>query len=505
VRAFLMYKDENFDLQRPSAQNESSLTKDLDLTTLFDAMACGDEFLFEVAQKAVLRSLTDAAAIMYRQHILRDCLNNQDVVREIYSLTIEALDRERTASLFIRSNSSPDMVLHASLDVLQSFVDILHRLRSLADGNAGRFASEGFKRMFRMLQDELSDDYFAVIRKHLNALKFRDGVLISSRLGRGNKGVDFVLRRKRNEKKGLVHRIFEKKPAGFTFTIAERDIRGAQVLSELSNRGISSVANVLARSADNIHSFFTMLRTELAFYVGCLNLHVRLGRKGAPVCFPRPVSSDERVHSFEELGDICLALRIEEEAVGNRSEADGKNLVLITGANQGGKSTFLRSIGLAQLMMQSGMFVQAESFKANICAGLFTHFRRREDVAMESGKLDEELGRMSWIVDHLTGDSLVLFNESFAATNEREGSEIARQIVTALLEKGVKVFFVTHLYEFSQGMYEGREADVLFLRAERKADGSRTFKLAEGKPLETSFGEDLYREIFTVEESLRSR
>lgn len=64
---------------------------------------------------------------------------------------------------------------------------------------------------------------------------------------------------------------------------------------------------------------------------------------------------------------------------------------------------------------------------------------------MESGKLDEELSRMSGIVDHISSDSMVLFNESFAATNEREGSEIARQIVSALLEKRIKIFFVTHL------------------------------------------------------------
>ena len=80
-------------------------------------------------------------------------------------------------------------------------------------------------------------------------------------------------------------------------------------------------------------------------------------------------------------------------------KAEDKDLVIITGANQGGKSTFLRSIGLAQLMMQCGMFVAAESFGSNICTCLFTHYKREEDPTMRSGKLDEELGRMSSIVD----------------------------------------------------------------------------------------------------------
>lgn len=120
---------------------------------------------------------------------------------------------------------------------------------------------------------------------------------------------------------------------------------------------------------------------------------------------------------------------------------------------------------------------------------------------MKSGKLDEELGRMSGIVDSIRKDSLVLFNESFAATNEREGSEIAGQITRALMESGVKVFFVTHQYELARGFHERKQENVLFLRAERRADGTRTFKVDEGKPLETSFGEDLYDRIFGANDS----
>jgi DNA mismatch repair ATPase MutS len=185
-----------------------------------------------------------------------------------------------------------------------------------------------------------------------------------------------------------------------------------------------------------------------------------------------------------------------QKIVGNDLNGDNKYLMIITGANQGGKSTFLRSIGLAQLMMQCGMFVPAESFNDNICRGLFTHYKREEDAAMESGKFDEELNRMNDIVDNLQPNSMVLFNESFAATNEREGSEIAKQIVCALLEKGIKVFFVTHLYEFARGFYDKKMENIIFLRAERKIDGKRTFKIIEGKPLPTSYGEDLYRKIF---------
>jgi DNA mismatch repair ATPase MutS len=182
--------------------------------------------------------------------------------------------------------------------------------------------------------------------------------------------------------------------------------------------------------------------------------------------------------------------------VGNDVNGDGKDLVIITGANQGGKSTFLRSIGQAQVMMQCGMFVAADHFAANLCSGVFTHYKRQEDSSMKSGKLDEELGRMSAIADHIRPQGLMLFNESFAATNEREGSEIARQITQALLDRQIKVFFVTHQFTFADGFYQQGLENALFLRAERKSGGGRTYKLFEGQPLQTSFGEDVYRAVF---------
>lgn len=147
-------------------------------------------------------------------------------------------------------------------------------------------------------------------------------------------------------------------------------------------------------------------------------------------------------------------------------------------------------------MMQCGMFVTAESFSADVCRGLFTHYKREEDATMKSGKLDEELSRMSDLVDALTPDSLLLLNESFAATNEREGSEIARQVVCTLLDMRIKIFFVTHLYDFARHLAGEKTDNVLFLRAERCDDGRRTFRLLPGEPLETSFGEDLYERIF---------
>ena len=96
----------------------------------------------------------------------------------------------------------------------------------------------------------------------------------------------------------------------------------------------------------------------------------------------------------------------------------------------------MRGVGLTELMMQCGMLVGATSFTANLCDGVFTHYKREEDESLQSGKLDEELSRMSDIADHIASNCVLLCNGSFAATNEREGSQIARQVVEAMASGG---------------------------------------------------------------------
>jgi DNA mismatch repair ATPase MutS len=495
MKAFLMYKDHDYDIHRELPSNERALTQDLELNTLFNAMGLGDDFLLEVARKAVLSSLNDLDTILYRQNILQDCVKNSSIVRDIYNIAVESIENKRKHYWGL-SSRYPSSTLHYSREVLKMFVDQLRKIKNIADEHADKFGSEGFIAFFAMLQKELNDEFFGIVQDHLRELKFRNGVLISAELGTGNKGTNYMLRKPQDRRQSWMERFFAKKPPIYTFRIADRDESGAKALSELKDRGINLVANALAQSVDHILSFFNLLRTELAFYAGCLNLHEHLAQKGEPMCFPVPVAPGERRHSFKGLYDVCLALCLGQGVVANDVNADDKDLAVITGANQGGKSTFLRSIGLSQLMMQCGMFTPAESFCSNICEGFFTHYKREEDVTMKSGKLDEELSRMSDIVDNVTANSLVLFNESFAATNEREGSEVARQIICALLEKRIKVFYVTHLYEFAHGFFEKKIENAIFLRAERQADGGRTFKLIEGAPLQTSYGEDLYNGIF---------
>jgi hypothetical protein len=491
MKAFLMHGASDFDTEAELPPNAEALIADLELNTLLATMASGDRFLLDIARQALLMSLPDPDAIVYRQQVLTDCLAHPDVVRELYEVAGEALKAQRSVwGTLLRD--SPRTILSTSVAKMELFVGFLRRLREMTDQHAGKFSSPGLVRFFAMLSEELDEDYFEVVDEHLKALKFQGGILISAQLTAGNKGKRYRLRRAREQ--GLLGRMFDR--SGYSFTIPERDHNGYKALGEIEDRGVNLVANALTQAVDHVLSFFTMLRCEIGFYVACLNLKARLDERGEPTALPVPVAAEAPVLCARGLYDVCLALTTGDRVVGNDVDADDKLLVMITGANQGGKSTFLRSVGLAQLMTQCGMFVGAESLRVNICAGVFTHYKREEDATMESGKLDEELARMSEIASHLTSNCLLLCNESFAATNEREGSQIARQVVTALLEQGIKVLFVTHMFDLADGFHQRKLDAALFLRAERGADGARPFRLSEAPPLPTSYGEDSYRKIF---------
>lgn len=494
MKAFLMYPERNFDLDQPLPVQAEALRQDLELEVLLGAMAEGDEFLYRVAERGLFLSLTSPELIIYRQEILKDCLQYPQVVRQIYSLAVEAIEEERKQFRF--SFRSPEPILRRSVTVMRIFVGLLRRLRKIADENSGAFHSEGFTNLFALLRHELSDEYLAEIERHLVNLRFENGVFLSAGLGKGNKGGDYVLCEPVRKRRSWNERLWGKSRSTYSFVLPERDESGWRALAELEAKGINLVANALAQSCDHVLSFFTLLRAEVGFYVACLNLYERLRTQGEPVCFPVPERADTPVLSFQGLYDPCLSLKLGQRVVGNDLDANGKLLLVITGASQGGKTTFLRSLGLAQLMMQAGMFVAAESFRANVCSSLYTHFKREEDTTMTSGKLDEELRRMSEIAQLVRPSALLLSNESFAATNEREGSQIAEGVIRAFVETGVKVAMVTHLFELARNLCEGDGGESLFLRAERTSDGRRTFRIQPGEPLPTSHGKDLYERIF---------
>lgn len=494
MKAHLLFRGQDLDATRELPWNTGDLAADLGLDAVWSAMAAGDDLVLQVARLVMLDPLTDPDDILYRQEVLNDALRRPGVVRQLYQVAGEGLAAERSVYRSFFSNR-PEQTLSRSVAVLDLFVGVLRKLRQVGEEHAPGFRSPAFQTLFAVLADQLSEDYLSTVQQHLKQLRFRSGLLMSVRLGEGNQGIDYVLRLPREENRTFFNRVGLRKPT-FSYTIPDRDENGFTALGELRDKGLDDVANAVAQSVGHVLSFFQALRSELAFSIGCLNLHGTLEQVGQPLCFPVPKTRGGYACSARGLSDVGLALRSHQPVVGSDIAAEGVTLVVVTGANQGGKSTFLRGAGLAQIMMQAGMFVGAEVFEASPREGVFTHFKREEDDQMVSGKFDEELSRMSQIGDHIPPGALLLCNESFSSTNEREGSEIGRQVINAMVDCGVVVVLVTHQYNLSDSYWQTREDRYLFLRAERDAVGGRSFRMVEGEPLPTSHGQDIYQRIF---------
>jgi DNA mismatch repair ATPase MutS len=374
---------------------------------------------------------------------------------------------------------------------LAGLVEVVQRLREHCARARPLFGSTAFLGFCDTVAHELDDSYMTGLKERLRELQFPGGVLMSARVGRGGRVEGQVLRRSLSRNRRFLSRVALKRPIR-SFTLPERDEAGADLLAELRDRSLNDVANAAAQAVDHVQAFFAALRTELAFYLAQLNLHAALTDLGVPV----GVASVRDDLSALDLSDPCLALRVGAAPVGNEVALHGESLLVITGANHGGKSTFLRALGVAQLMLQAGMFAPARQLAAPLSGMLFTHWAREEDAELEHGKLDDELARMSTIVDGIRPGDLLLCNESFSSTNEAEGSELALDVTRALVAAGVRVRFVTHLYDFAHRLQESGEPPAVFLRAPRDDGGDRSYRLERGDPLPTSFGVDLFDRRF---------
>lgn len=493
MKTFLMHPSRDLDADSPPKGQTIPFAQDIELEVLLSAAAGGDRYLRDVLADACADAwANDVATIRYRQEIVKDCLANPAAVRQFYALAIEPFGRERSWDFSLYGHD-PSSMVGSAVRTLQQSLEVLRRLRNTCAANASSFKSRGFRQFFDTLERDLDDTYLEAATTDLNNLTFRKGVLLSAQVGDGGKGVGTMLRKPQPRDLSWVQAVLAPGVQSYTLQLAPRDEAGAQAFGELRNRGLSLICDALYQSGEHVLSFLKALRHELAFYIGCLNLSDQLAKIGERIAFPEATEAPRRF-LCRNLRDVSLALTMGRPVVGNDVDADGKPLVIITGANRGGKSTFLRSVGLAQTMLQCGLFVTADAYEASLFTRLFTHYKREEDRDMRSGKFDEELVRMSAIADRIHRRAMVLFNESFSATHEGEGSEIARQIVSALLDNDVMVFFVSHMYEFARSFLESDQ--VLFLRADREEDGARTFRLREAKPLPKSFGVDLYQQIF---------
>lgn len=534
LNAFLLYADSEYGNGKPY-QDTESIVQDLGLKLLFENAAINqqarnrtvkqsidlDEEIRKAMRKVMMNPLRTEEEISYRQGVLKDFLACPDFTEKLYEITSRLMANWRKHGKAQREKGNSmdtSRQLISEIKLLHIFLNALSELKLLCRKYRLDFKSAGVLRFCDMFETSYSDEWEQQVRKVLSSLRFfcdeddkpgekhflkrvaSSQIVLEGSIGSGFKFRDMKLEHISTQNKLLHKRKASKtimENLALTFSsdpmVILKDEEALQDLDRLETAVVGYLFSYMQGFVKNCRDFFEALSVQSAFYAGCNNLFIRCSQIGLTICYPTVCKGD--CMKFENLTELSMALYHRKAPVGNDCDFAGKMLLIVTGANQGGKSTFLRSIGIAQIMLQSGMFVAAGHFESGIFTHFFTHFVRREDTAMNSGRLDEELGRINRIVNNLGKDSLVLLNESFATTTEEEGSVISYDIIKALVEAGVKVLTVTHLLSFAKRVYGEQREDASFLCAQRKEDGTRTYKMIIGEPELTSFGLDLYDKV----------
>ena len=483
MKVGLLYSSKDFKWKDVENKIYEDRFNDLEMSHILDVMSCGDKEIFNVCRQVIDESLQTKSEILYRQDILKDCIKNPEVIRNIYKVCVDTVSKRNNAWYGLSMTHSSTIFSNA-IELLKIYMEALVEIRKILENE--KFSSDGMVRFADLICSELSEDYLKELKSLKDDIDDRDATLICARFGDFLQGVSYTECRKEHGLSRLQWLILP------SYTVSERDVSGTKDIEDRIDRAVNKVAESTSCAAENLERFTDQLRKELSFYVGALNLYDRLKELNLSLCFPVPLEEKRRM--WQDLYDVSLALMTKKKVIGNDVESSDKKIYLITGANQGGKTTFLRSVGQCQLMAQSGMFVCAEKCDFPINKKIYTHFKREEDEKMSSGKLDEELVRMSNIIDETESGGLLLSNESFSSTNDLEGSEIFEQITEGLVDSGVEVFSVTHLVNYAYSYAD--KNTTMCLRAQRKENGERTFKLVQAKPLKTAYGEDVYRKIF---------
>ncbi|WP_162909606.1 MutS-related protein [Aggregatilinea lenta] len=527
--------------------------RDLSLGPVLEAFSAGYTRAADL-QELFGTLCTDPAVIRYRQDVLDDLLEAPALATRFEAFLPKANALERYVYFPSRDQTALHEVIWriGQLELYVECVQILHAtceaagvgirsagLRRLRDTIASQHDDPQFEQLARTLPDLAAqvrgavsvtigvnlDDHLRPVEATLLAVnkeRFHGASysLIGALLGRAGP---------QGEWEGLAQLHAMPRPTAESARLGMdnpmlhplfRDL--ADVLKQVTK----PVAAALERYQRINVRFLDRLRIDLAFYLGAARLITRLRRSGLPVCRPELAPRDERICEVDDAYNLYLALRVigmgEPHDVsdtvvlnGVRFDADGRILIL-TGPNRGGKTTYTQAVGLIQVMAQAGLYVPGRRARISPVDAVYTHFPVEENPQADAGRLGEEAQRLGVIFERATRYSLILLNESLATTSPGEGLYLARDLVRALRLLGARAVYATHLHELAadletlNGSTPGDSAAAsLVARVVENPAGQggvrQTYRIEPGPPIGKSYAREIAARYGISFEQLRRR
>ncbi len=462
---------------------------------------------------------TDPAVIRHRMDVFEDMLRFPEI-----SATLNRLIPILTDIMELRRLESDTGEASSYLESITEIELYISSISTMQEGLSplrGKLTSHAFSTLADRIAELAESEYYAELNQKLAELtgRVRDirsvtigvnldaqlrpasaGVLsINSEAFRSGDVIEKILRLnfKDDEYTCIANLVpFGKKQSENQKTALALAFNSA--INEVYKQSLRSWRKIVQSYVLENTDFLLNLMPEIEFLVKGTAMLRLLSDKGLSLCKPTIVEGEERFEAVE-LYNPCVALKVDDEIVSNdvTFAPDDALIYVLTGPNRGGKSVITCAIGLAQAMLQLGMFVPAKEASISLCDGIFTHFPTGADDTIDKGRLGEECARLRDIFRDVTRHSLVLLDESLSSTGSYEASYIAAEVLAGLSRVGCRCLFSTHLHELAAEIDAinartapegGVTIDTLVAGIE---DGKRSFKIVRTKPDGKSYARDI--------------
>ena len=453
---------------------------DLNLDQVLESMTAGrEQYKLEAFFYA---PLPEVAAVHYRHEVLRD-LEKPDVLESITRFA-ETMGRMREHLVQVDKLRYPLQKQGWFLDAVEIYCAAV---RSLAQGLAGRaVSSRGFQGFRDYLVEYAASERFTSLATETQALKdalagvryavriHGARVTVSNYEGEADYSAEVEETFARFQQ-GAVRSYLAKLPG-----YAEMDHVEAQILDRVARLHpdvFGTLADYCTRHRDCLDPTIGRFDREVQFYLAYLQLIARFRAAGLPFCYPH-VSARAKEIATEETFDIALANKLVPAGgtvvCNDFHLEESERIFVVSGPNNGGKTTFARAFGQLHYLASLGLLVPGSEARLFLPDRIYTHFEKEEDIETLRGKFEDELVRVHEILEQATSNSVIVMNESFNSTTLNDALFVGTEVMQRILELGCLGVYVTFVDEIAS-LSEATVSMVSQIVPENPAE--RTFKV----------------------------